>query len=235
MQKLIMVVAAVAGVGLLSGCSDVNIDTPTGPSGMPTMSQFDAPTDSGTVATQSREVSGFTEVSVVGAARLFIEQTGTESLTVEAEAHVLPHVTTEVRDGQLILTTTGEFSTDRFIEYRLTVRDLSAISVSGVAVVEATHVDTQFLRIHLEGMARLTASGHADRQQASVIGLSRYEAAELSSRDVRVEASGNGSALVRASERLEVTVSGFGRVEYLGNPIVTTHVSGSGSVRPAGS
>jgi hypothetical protein len=235
MQKLIVVTVVAAGVSLLSGCSDVNVDTPTGPSAIPTTFQFDASSDAATTETQSRPVAGFTEVSLTGAARLFIEQTGTESLTVEAEAHVMPHVTSEVRDGRLILTTVGEFSTDRFIEYRLTVRDLSAISVSGVAHAEATRLDTDFLRVHVEGMARLTASGRADRQQVSVIGLSRYEAGELSSRDVRIEATGSGSALVRVSERLDATVSGFGRVEYIGNPIVTTHIAGSGTVRPASS
>jgi hypothetical protein len=58
---------------------------------------------SGNVESESRDVSGFDEVDLRGVGNLSIRQTGSESLSVEAEDNVLPKITTEVVNGRLIL------------------------------------------------------------------------------------------------------------------------------------
>ena len=52
-------------------------------------------------ATESREVSGFTGVELASIGDLRIEQTGTESLTIEADADILPQLVSSVSGGIL--------------------------------------------------------------------------------------------------------------------------------------
>ena len=58
---------------------------------------------SGNVTSESRDVSGFDEVELRGVGNLSIRQTGSESLSVEAEEDVLPKIRTEVVNNRLII------------------------------------------------------------------------------------------------------------------------------------
>ena len=62
-----------------------------------------------------------------------IQQTGEESLVIEAEDNILPLLTSEVSGRRLTLGTkpNTSISATRPIVYRLTVKDLAGIGVSG--------------------------------------------------------------------------------------------------------
>ena len=54
---------------------------------------------------------------------------------------------------------------------------------------------------------------------------------KLKTRNVFIDISGAGSAIVHAKKTLKVEVSGAGSVKYKGNPKVTKDISGAGSVK----
>ena len=58
---------------------------------------------SGNTASETRDVSGFTEVSLEVPSTLYIEQGDTESLTIEADDNVLELIETEVVGSRLTL------------------------------------------------------------------------------------------------------------------------------------
>jgi hypothetical protein len=190
----------------------------------------------GRLATQARPVAGFAGVTLSGAGRLIIEQTGREALTITAEDNILPLLTSEVRNGSLILGTAPNVSLHptREIVYRLEVRDLYEIVVSGAGEIEAVGVDTPELHVVISGAANVRVQGVADWQGLVISGAGHYVAHDLFSLIATVTVSGSGSALVRVSDRLEATVSGSGLVEYIGSPWVDAEVSGTGVVRRIG-
>lgn len=187
---------------------------------------------SGNVESESRDVSGFDEVELRGVGNLSIRQTGSESLSVEAEDNVLPKITTEVVNGRLILSPEPDTSiqTTEPINYELTVEDLHALKVSGSGGVEAEDIGTDNLGIDIGGSGAVAISGRADSQEVSISGAGAYRAKDLQSKEAKVDVSGSGSAIVNASEALEAKVSGAGSVEYVGDPTVEEDVSGSGRV-----
>ena len=65
--------------------------------------QGDTSSKTSSVTSESRDVSGFDEVELKGIGNLSIEQTGSESLTVEAEEYVLSKIKTEVENKRLII------------------------------------------------------------------------------------------------------------------------------------
>jgi hypothetical protein len=188
---------------------------------------------SGNVVTENRTVSGITGVEFRGDWQLFIEETGTESLSVTADDNILPYLRSEVRAGRLViqdkdqtnLTPTGS------VIFRLTVKNLDSIELSGDGSVEAKGIRSDVLRINLSGDGRMTIDGEADRQDVRLSGDGRFDGERFTGKEGRVHLSGDGRVTVAVTDKLDVDLSGDGSVEYLGNPALTQHLSGDGSIR----
>ncbi len=178
---------------------------------------------SGRVITEARPVSGFVSLSIGGVARLFVEQTDTESLTITAEDNVLPHLMSDVTDGRLILGPEENLNFENVAEivYRLTVKSLSDIAISGVIIADATGIDTDVLDVITSGVSTLRISGNVRRQNVVVSGVSTYDAGDLVSEEATINGSGVFTVILRVSEQLGGDVCGAGSVEYMGDPQVT--------------
>ena len=94
---------------------------------------------------KSRSVSGFSSVDQAGEGRLYIEQTGSETLLVRADDNLLQHIQTNVVGDELeIRTAPGvEINPSQAIEYFLTVDDLMAAELTGVGRLECTDLSTK--------------------------------------------------------------------------------------------
>jgi hypothetical protein len=195
-------------------------------------SQGDASSENSGVRSESRDVGGFDEVELRGVGNLFIEQTGSESLSVEAEEDVLPKIRTEVENSRLTIgpDPNSMISTTKAINYRLTVKDLNALEVSGSGDVEAEGIDTDELAVTISGSGEVEIRGSADSQEVDLSGSSDYKAEDLESREATIDVRGSGSATVNVSDQLDAEVSGSGSVEYVGDPTINQDVSGAGEV-----
>ncbi|MGH8910660.1 MAG: head GIN domain-containing protein [Egibacteraceae bacterium] len=211
-----------AGGLLLAGCAGAPIIT----------IQNAAVRGSGQVVSESRTVSGFTGVALTGIGELRIEQTGDESLTIEAEDNILPLLTSDVSARILRLGTRSNTSivTTKPIIYRLTVKDLSSLTVSGAGDATVLNLATTSFTAVISGSGNVTASGMAETQDVTISGSGTYTAEDLASDAAEVTVSGSGDAVVRVSDTLDATVSGSGSIAYIGDPAVSQHVSGSGTI-----
>lgn len=211
---------------------------------------------SGNLITESREVSGFDRVELALEGELTLTQGGTESLTIEAEDNVMPKITSEVKNGTLVIGWDTDLSnrveTTKHIKLDLTVKELTGLSLSGSGSINSANLNTGEMDLTLSGageiqIANLTAeklevdlsgsgsfelAGQVSEQKISVGGSGEYQAAELESQGVKVEISGTGEVAVWANESLDVEISGTGDVNYIGAPTVTEDISGTGSVSP---
>jgi hypothetical protein len=190
---------------------------------------------SGTVQTEPREAAGFSEVWLAGSGDVDVRQTGEESVTVEAEDNILPHLEARVQDGRLTLGTKRDVSIrpTRPIRYHVTVKELTAIGVAGSGKFRVEGVDARRFSAEIAGSGSAVLSGKADDVKLSVSGSGAYDAADLASRTVTVDISGSGSATVNATDHVTANVSGSGSIRYLGNPTIEKHVAGSGSIARA--
>ncbi len=187
---------------------------------------------SGTVRTESRDVHGFSSVQLAGTGEATILQTGSESLTIEAEENLLPLLTSDVSGGVLTLGTKpgASINPTRPITYRVSMKDLSGLSLSGSATASAAQARTGSLLVQISGSGTITADGTADAQEVKITGSGEYRGAKLASRTATVQISGSGNADIAVSDLLDVQVSGSGTLRYSGNPQVTQSVAGSGKI-----
>ena len=208
---------------------------------------------SGTLKSESRPVSGFTEVVLSTVGTLTIAQTGTESLTIAGDDNIVPLVTTVVQNSRLEIRHdpgTANFTTNKPLAYHLTIKNLNALTVSasgnatspalrssrltledsGSGNIRLAGLQADVLMVTISGSGTTTLSGETPTQAVRISGSGSYEAADLAGTDANVNLSGSGSATLRVSKTLMAVVSGSGSVTYLGNPTVTQQVSGSGRV-----
>jgi len=188
---------------------------------------------SGNVVSESRDVSGISGVELSGDGNLEIEQSGTESLTISADDNILPLLKSEVRGGRLILSERDniDFQAANRVQYKLSVKNLNEIGLSGDGHVDAKGVLTDKLKISISGDGDIRTAGNAEEQEIHVSGDGSYKGQDLNSKIARVHISGDGSATLTVSETLNANISGDGSVEYNGNPAVTQNVSGDGTIR----
>ena len=185
---------------------------------------------SGTMATETRDVSGFDEIDLSGSGRVLVAVTGTESLTIEAEDNILPLLTTEVRNGTLVLGAKQSISPTRDVVYTITVVSLEAVTVSGSGSVTATDIDAEAFNVDISGSGTVILGGVSESLDLSISGSGAFDGETLLSATGTVSVSGSGDAVVNVTDDIDVKVSGSGNVEYLGDPEVSVSISGSGDV-----
>jgi putative autotransporter adhesin-like protein len=186
---------------------------------------------SGKAATDTRSVSGFNSVEMSGSGELQIEQTGSESLTISADDNLLQYLTSDVSGGQLRLDMkSGSFSPSTPVVYKLTVKNLKGIALSGSGSINGKALAADSMKIDLSGSGQITTAGSTDHLEVVISGSGNVQGEGFKTKDARVEIDGSGSATVAASEKLDVNINGSGNVEYIGDPMVSTSKHGSGNV-----
>jgi hypothetical protein len=220
----------------LTGCAPTTTAGGPGAPSATATAAAPASTPPGAAADQTgevREVRGFTGVELTSFGDLQIEQTGTESLTIDAAPDVLPQLTSEVSGGVLRLGlvpgTTLRNTTP--VVYRLTVATLDSVKVSGAGEVRASNLQTGRFTAEIGGAGEMTLAGTVDSQGVTISGAGDYDGENLQSTTAKISVDGAGEAVVRVSDRLDVTIRGVGSVEYIGDPQITRDVRGAGSIK----
>jgi hypothetical protein len=212
---------------------------------------------SGTVEEKTYEVSDFTSVELATVGRLVVELGETETLRVQAEDNLIKYFEVEVRNG--LLEIGGQKNVNLIptegVYFYLTVKELDTLVISGLGSVELPEMDVPKFSIEISGGGSVDVDGlngdaieaeisglgdlsidggEVDEQDIVITGGGNYRARNLQSARAEVDIDGLGSATVRVSEHLGVTISGGGAVEYFGDPSVDQDVSGLGHVRKIG-
>lgn len=186
---------------------------------------------SGRLISETRAVSGFKAVDLNAFGTLTITQGEEEGLEISAEDNVMPLISSDVSDGTLLIKMNGTLNTTRGVIFRLKVKDLEAITISGAGGVKRSKLEGDTLSVRLLGAGSVELFGTVRAQNVEIAGAGAYNAPELASEEATVTIDGFGSAIVQVSKRLDATVNGAGSVEYIGSPEITENVSGLGTVR----
>lgn len=212
---------------------------------------------SGNVTSENRPVSGIHSVSLENQGDLTIELGDTESLTVEAEANLLPYIETTVSGGDLIIRTknTVNLQNRQPIRYHLTVKELDALSISSSGNISVPELQAQNFSIRVSSSGdmeiaalnanQLTASisssgnvvingGTVPEVDVRISSSGDFKAETMATKNATVRISSSGNATVRVSDRLLANISSSGNVYYYGNPQLEVTSSSSGEAIKSG-
>lgn len=211
---------------------------------------------SGVIKSESRNVTGFTSISLSVPAKTQIIQGDSEGLTIETDDNLLPLIETVVDGSSLKIRLTdrnGSIST-RTLKIVINAKNVEALSVAGSGDLHAAKLksaklktsiagwgdmkieslDVDTLSVSIAGSGNFAAGGKANSVDIKIAGSGDLKIAKLEASAVKVSVSGSGDATVWAKDSLTVSVAGSGDVKYYGDAKVSKSVAGSGSVKRLG-
>ena len=154
-------------------------------------------------------------------------------MSIHGDANLLRYVTTTVRHATLVVGQTRSFETRARMSVDVTVPALDAVTLSGAGTVVVDGVSADSFSATAPGAGTLVVSGRAATLDATLAGAGMLRLEGLVARDATATVSGAGTLRLTATRRLDATVSGVGSIVYGGSPpVVTTIVSGTGSIAP---
>jgi hypothetical protein len=188
--------------------------------------------------TETREVSGFSAIDLRAPGQVVVTVGDHEALTIEAADNVLPRISSTVRDGVLVLewTAGSVICTTRPVVYRVTAKELNALSVSGSGTIEAPGL-TELNALTVNGSGTIEAPGlSVSRLRASVAGSGDIRVPHLTAEELETTASGSGTVEASGTAtRLTLTKNGSGgfkgRDLAVRDARVTSQGSGDAAVR----
>lgn len=204
--------AGLAGALLLAACS--------------------GPASDGPATTETRTVGDFHALRVGGTANATIRVGPAPSVTVTASAGTLARLTTEVRNGTLVVEQKGGwFWNGDDVKLQITVPALREVTVNGAGNVEVQEARGESLRLTLQGAGNVVARGEVDQLDVTINGAGNGELSGLRARTVKAVVNGAGTVTVHAVEALDAVVNGVGKLRYVGSPAkLDTRINGVGNV-----
>jgi hypothetical protein len=210
---------------------------------------------SGTLKTQTFDVSNFDRVRLDGFGDVYIHQGDVESLSVETDDNLLPYLEVNVSGNELKLGTKpgANLNPSQSITYNLTVKDLSGLSLngSGKFIVSPIQSDAMDLSINGSGniniddlstgrlSLNLNGSGNiaidkltATALDTSVNGSGDVKlAGDAPTQKISFNGSGNYLAGDLKSETVDISIPGSADITVWVTDQLTAHINGSGTVR----
>src|SRR5665648_1046482 len=181
--------------------------------------------------TRTYNVQPFTKIYLEGGFKVILEQ--------------------GIQSGLRIKTDEDNFKYDELILY-ITFKDLEKLEIEGGISLETKgYVDLNDFYLHVEGGASIEMNmkarkvkvigeggvkfefdGIADELDASISGAGHLDAIDLKTKRCDIKIEGVGAGSVYATEILNATISGVGKIRYKGDPQVYKNIEGIGLVSP---
>ena len=186
---------------------------------------------SGTSKTETRQTDDFSRVSLQCSGNVDIQVGGPKSVTVSLDDNLIDMVRTEVKDGKLIIRSTGRYSSSIGLQVDVVVPELDGFYCSGSGDANIKDIDSKWFEAHVSGSGGIRASGIAETVNVQISGSGEIDLTNLSSATADVAISGSGDVQVTSTRRVTANISGSGDVKIHGDPPeVVEAISGSGDV-----
>lgn len=189
---------------------------------------------SGPVTTETRSVSGFTNVSVSGSSNVFITQGAVYDVKIKAYSNLLPYLETKVENNTLLIAYKSNSNvTNDNSEVYITLPELSGLSTNGSGNINSAGsfplTDNFIASISGSGNISLE-NGLANNYTIHISGSGSIKSFGLLAQKADVSIEGSGDAEVNVAQHLKVSIKGSGNVMYQGSPEIDSSISGSGKL-----
>jgi len=204
---------------------------------------------------KNRNLPKFSSVKLAISANVYLTQSNTQSLRIEASDKLLELIETEVNNGHLIIKwSKNNVRHSEKIKIYISMQEVTGLVISGSGdIISDSKINTDKINLAISGSGNISLqnlnandikskiSGSADIEIAgtqtanslsiAISGSGDVKASELPVKNVKIKISGSGNCKVNVSDRLDAAISGSGDVYYKGRPIINGKVAGSGKIK----
>jgi hypothetical protein len=196
------------------------------------------------------QIQPFSKIHLEGTFKVVLEQGSLPGLRIKTEESNFKYIDVTSDSQSLSLKITKKhFDFDELILY-ITFKELEELYVEGGISLETKgYVELKDFYLHAEGGAniqmnlkankvkivgqggmKLEFDGVADELEASLSGAAYMDAIDLKTKKTEIRIEGVGTGSVYATDELNATISGVGKIRYKGDPKVFKKVEGIGLV-----
>lgn len=215
-----------------------------------------ANTLTGQTVKETRDVSGFTGVSLAFSGDVYITQGNQFKVEIEADKEVMDLLVSEIQGDRLILKTRNNVWRNLGqVKAYITMPQIDELSISGSGdMISESAIKTDEMELNVSGSgslritnlsarevdAEVTGSGdiivggqsaEGSELDATITGSGNIKAEGFAVNEATVHITGSGSASVNVLKELETNITGSGSVNYKGNPLINANATGSGRTR----
>jgi Putative auto-transporter adhesin, head GIN domain len=179
---------------------------------------------SGKLSSETRNVSGFTGVSLAGIGSVYITQGPTESVRIEAEDNLIPYFDTSVVGSTLKIGLKEQYmgismQPTRPVKFYVTLPRIEAVTLAGSGDIFAEKIQADAFSVFLLGSGNISTNA-------------------LTAKNLNIQLSGSGNinlGTVTASQ-VTATITGSGnlQVEALAADKISSKTAGSGNITIGG-
>ncbi len=210
---------------------------------------------SGELTTASHNLGFFNEIDLRGAYSVTLSQGKNAMLTIETDDNLHELIEIEIVDKTLSIVSNREtVLRPTRMDLLIIYPEINKLSIKGAGKVTASEkilsnklfldmsgaadlhleIETESLHTRVSGAGNIYLRGMATHHHIELSGASNLKADELICKNTTISLSGAGSATVYASEILDASMSGVGKITYHGAPKKKTiNKSGLGSISSA--
>jgi len=167
-----------------------------------------------------RQVSEFTGINASGVFEITVAKGSAESLTIEAEAEVLPYIRSEVRNGVLNLyLDNNRLRNIKSLKAIVVMRNLESVSLSGVCKLKANDLFTpDKFDIKCSGVSNVDVNINTKNLYIESSGASKIWIKANVSGSCNIETSGNSKIFGDfKAENVDFSSSGASSIELKGS------------------
>ena len=196
------------------------------------------------------QVQPFTKIHLEGAYNVILEQGSQPGLRIETDEDNFKYIEVNSSAESLSLRVTKKhFNFDKMTLY-ITFKDLEKLEIEGGICLEtkgyvelkdfyfqvsggaSIEMNMKANRVRLigEGGVKIEFNGVAEELDASISGAGYLNATDLKTRRTNCRLEGACAASVYATEWLDASISGVGKIRYKGDPQVHKRIEGIGLV-----
>lgn len=204
---------------------------------------------------KNRTLPKFSSVKLAISANVYLTQSNTQSLKIEASDKLTELIETVVKNGQLTIKwSKNNVHHSEKIKIYISMKEVTGLAISGSGdIIADNKINTDKIDLAISGSGNISLqnlnandikskiSGSADikiagtqtasRLSIAISGSGDVKASGLLVKNVKIKISGSGNCKVNVSGQLDAAISGSGDVYYKGQPIINGKVAGSGKIK----
>lgn len=204
--------------------------------------------------TEKRNLENFTaiEMNIQGDIKLVVvNESAPKTVEINTNADLIQYITTEIKDGKLIIDSDPCIDPDGDLIFTLTVSNLEKITINGSGDITSEKelsgqelsiqingsgdvklpLNFERLKTSINGSGDLELTGKVANADININGSGDVEAEKLETVDADVNINGSGDCNLRVTGNLKATIVGSGDISYSGKPQnVKSNIIGSGNI-----
>ncbi|MBC7473405.1 MAG: DUF2807 domain-containing protein [Candidatus Sericytochromatia bacterium] len=185
----------------------------------------------GLLKKEIRSVGDFNKINASGVLNIKIICQAKKSLEIESDTNILALLKTSVNNKTLTIGSDKSLKPINQINITIFTPDINKIELSGSSQLDIKHIKNSSFVALVNGASNLNASGETKNVELKLQGAGYIDTKKLKAKKVKVTLSGASMVDIFAQDELSANISGFGKINYYGNPQkITQNISGMGMI-----